>query len=123
LRPPTTAPARPADRFALVLALGGEVQPQNLSFELEGSRRSLEVPAPAWPSTRANLAWWWTLFALDASAPARSRRAATNRALVRHHPIPGIEGSTLYSRSRPFLTFSGTPPAGLPHQDPARAAP
>ena len=101
-----SAPSRPADRFLIVLVAGGEVRLGADRFEIPGWQRSFTIPADSWAQLKANVGWWWTVWAIDRRKPERSRRAATIRALIRHQAIPRVEGSTLYSATEPLYKFS-----------------
>jgi hypothetical protein len=100
----STPPLR-ADRVVLVLAAGGEVQPVNARFELAGDATSFTPPADAWLKLRANLGYWWAVFAIDERG-RRCARSTTARCLVRHQPIPRVEESDLYQADRSLYRFS-----------------
>lgn len=88
-----SAPSVAVDRWLVVFAPGGEYHDENVVIEAPGDVTELAVPDEVWSAMRSNVAWWWSLVGVDTdgTSPARSEI----RCLVRHEPVPRIEGSTL----------------------------
>ena len=91
-----TAPNAKVDRYLLAIALGGEFHPDNRTFEIPGEATEFSIGEEEWTKLRPNIGWWWSLWALDASAPDKFLRSRTARCVVRHEPIPRVPGSRLY---------------------------
>ena len=92
-----TAPDDPPDQYQLVLGLAGRWGEGNEVFEIDGDATEFEIPADRWQELRTNIAYWWALFGLRRDSLDQSLRSASVRCLVRHQPIPRVEGSTLYN--------------------------
>jgi radical SAM protein with 4Fe4S-binding SPASM domain len=100
-------PGDPVDEFVLALALGGDTDHVETihvgTRSRSGEAVALEIPPAAWKRLRSNLGYWWTVFALSDTDPGRVLRSEEIRCLVRHEPVPRIDGSTLRYPDRGFL--------------------
>ena len=94
------APERPVDRYALVIAAGGEYTNDNRVVELPGNVTELAMPADAFAALRPNMGYWWGVWAIFDGDPDATLRTATLRCFVRHEDVPRVEGSTLYENAR-----------------------
>src|SRR2546430_2577075 len=87
------------DSWVLALSLGGEsdqieicpIQPR----ATEDGALEFELPAETWEKLRTNLGYWWAVFAVNANEKQPVLRSSEIRCVVRHEPIPRLEGSTL----------------------------
>jgi hypothetical protein len=88
------------DSYVLALSLGGESEqieicPLTPSEDGEGDWLEFAVPAETWEKLGTNLGYWWAVFAVNVNEPQPVLRSTEIRCIVRHEPIPRIEGSTL----------------------------
>jgi radical SAM protein with 4Fe4S-binding SPASM domain len=95
---PGDYPGDSIDSWTLALSLGGErdhleICPLEPSAGDEGIEFAL--PDRTWEKLGTNLGYWWAVFATSSNEPGRVLRSSEIRCLVRHEPIPRIEGSTL----------------------------
>ncbi len=90
------APDHAVSGYSVVFGVGGTYHENNVVFEIPADATEFTLPEDAWRQFGPNLAMWWFLVAHDDGDGSRSTRTAKVRCLVRHQPIPRVEGSTLY---------------------------
>ena len=86
------------DLFHLVVGIAGTWNSANRVYEVPADSLELELPESEWMSFPPNTGLWWFIVAIDRADLSRTRRSTSVRCIVRHEPIPRIEGSTLYDR-------------------------
>ena len=69
-------PEGKVDRYVLALGVGGEYHPDNRTWTTPGAAEEFRLPASDWSALRANLGWWWSLWAVDDEAGAAARSPA-----------------------------------------------
>ncbi|RMG96988.1 MAG: hypothetical protein D6705_09835 [Deltaproteobacteria bacterium] len=93
--PPVLEWTRPHGEFTkqyVVMGLGGESLDRR-RIEVPPHESSIGIPESVWNDMRANFGYWWTVVGVDSAG--RLHRASSVRCVIRHRPMPRIEGSTL----------------------------
>jgi radical SAM protein with 4Fe4S-binding SPASM domain len=90
-------PQRGFGEYLLVLGLGAAQRDFMCSLEptLDGESIVFEIPSRVWSKLQPNRGYWWWLFASDVEGGLRCSTSTEIRCVVRHEPIPRIEGSGL----------------------------
>jgi len=79
--------------WQVVLSLGATSE-RLLSFRAEGATPRIDVPGATWSALPANAGVWYAVWACDAAGRPIARTTEV-RCLIRHEPLPRVEGSTL----------------------------
>ncbi len=103
----------------MVSAMGGDEDQTELS-ELSISAETDEqvefaFPEELWDSLEPSLGYWWVVVAVTASDTPIVLRPAEIRCMIRHEPMPRIEGSTLMypdEGNLPVVDLGGAKQAG-----------
>lgn len=82
------------DEFWVVLALGGELLGLQV-FEVENTATEFQISREVFDQLKDNFAYWWSVWGVNRSDPAKTVRCQSLRAFFRHAPRPRLEGSTL----------------------------
>jgi radical SAM protein with 4Fe4S-binding SPASM domain len=89
----------PAESYVIVIAFGGEAEHvQSLPLEpidSAGDVIRFEFPQLLWQGFRPNLGYWWFVCATSEQGEERIVRRSQLRCVIRHRPIPRLEGSPL----------------------------
>jgi hypothetical protein len=92
-------PDRPLAPYLIALSLGGQLEQAEVfgidPVELPDGMIELPFPAHRWNRLGSNLGYWWTVIGFTADERAPVARMPEVRCLVRHEPMPRIEGSRL----------------------------
>lgn len=106
-------PTTPIKSFSISISLGGETaevhrhtfSPSDEVDEVDGVL-SFCVPKEIWNQLKPNVGYWWTIWAFPDDENQNPLRCEEVRCLIRHQPMPRIEGSTLRYHDQGFVPVS-----------------